>query len=153
MRAVDRLTILLDGRLRYAQLMRIGALADRSGVTTKTIRYYESIELLAEPERTSSGYRDYGEDAAERLRFIRDAQSSGLSLSEIQSVLELKDTGARSCDHTTALLERHLSEIDDQITRLQVARVELVDMAERSRGLDPAACTDPHRCQVIAASD
>jgi MerR family copper efflux transcriptional regulator len=134
-------------------VMKIGELAERSGVTTKTIRYYESIDLLAEPERTSSGYREYGEEAAERLRFIRDAQSSGLSLSEIQSVLELKDAGARSCDHTAALLERHLEEIDDQIARLQVARAELVELADRSRGLDPAACTDPHRCQVIAASD
>jgi MerR family copper efflux transcriptional regulator len=133
--------------------MRIGALAERSGVTTKTIRYYESIDLLDEPGRTPSGYREYGEEAAERLRFIRDAQSSGLSLSEIQSVLELKDAGARSCDHTTALLERHLSEIDVQIARLQVARSELVELADRARGLDPAACTDPHRCQVIAASD
>ncbi|MBV1894278.1 MAG: heavy metal-responsive transcriptional regulator [Ilumatobacteraceae bacterium] len=131
--------------------MRIGVLAERTGVTTKTVRYYESIGLVAEPQRTPSGYREYDDDAVERLRFIRDAQSSGLSLSEIQSVLELKDTGARSCDHTTALLNRHLSEIDDQIARLQVARAELVVLAERARGLDPAACTDPHRCQVIAS--
>ena len=131
--------------------MRIGVLAERTGVTTKTVRYYESIGLVAEPQRTPSGYREYDDDAVERLRFIRDAQSSGLSLSEIQSVLELKDAGARSCDHTTALLNRHLSEIDDQIDRLQVARAELVVLAERARGLDPAACTDPHRCQVIAS--
>jgi len=131
--------------------MRIGVLAERTGVTTKTVRYYESIGLVAEPQRTPSGYREYDDDAVERLRFIRDAQSSGLSLSEIQSVLELKDAGARSCDHTTALLNRHLSEIDDQIARLQVARAELVVLAERARGLDPAACTDPHRCQVIAS--
>jgi MerR family copper efflux transcriptional regulator len=130
--------------------MRIGMLADLAGVTTKTIRYYESIHLLAEPVRTSSGYREYGEDAVERLRFIRDAQSSGLSLAEIQSVLELKDAGARSCGHTMALLDRHLEEIEDQIARLEVARAELLDLAGRARVLDPAACTDPHRCQVIA---
>ncbi len=132
--------------------MRIGALAERAGVTTKTIRYYESIALLADPVRTPTGYREYGDDAVERLRFIRDAQSSGLSLSEIQSVLELKDSGARSCDHTRALLDRHLAEIDEQIARLEVARSELLELAARARGLDPAACTDPHRCQVIAGS-
>ena len=132
--------------------MRIGMLADQAGVTAKTIRYYESIQLLAEPVRTPSGYREYGDDAVERLRFIRDAQSSGLSLSEIQSVLELKDAGARSCDHTVALLERHLTEIDEQIARLEVARAELLVLAGRARGLDPAACTDPHRCQVIAGT-
>jgi DNA-binding transcriptional MerR regulator len=131
--------------------MRIGALADRSGLTTKTIRYYESIGLLDDPERTPSGYRDYGDDAVERLRFIRDAQASGLALCEVQSILELKDAGARSCDHTIALLERHVAEIDQQIARLQVARDELVTLAARGRRLDPAACTDPNRCQVIGA--
>lgn len=131
--------------------MRIGALADRSGLTTKTIRYYESIGLLADPDRTPSGYRDYRDDAVERLRFIRDAQASGLALCEVQSILELKDAGARSCDHTITLLERHITEIDQQIARLEVARDELVALAERAGRLDPTECTDPNRCQVIGA--
>lgn len=131
--------------------MRIGTLAAHVGVGTKTIRYYESIGLLDAPERTESGYRQYGDAATERLQFIRDAQATGLTLAEIKSVLELKDAGARSCGHTTALLERHLAELDEQIARLHVARRELVELAARARDLDPAACTDPHRCQVIAA--
>ena len=130
--------------------MRIGELAERTGTGARTIRYYESFGLLPEPARTPAGYREYDSSAVDRLRFVRDAQSSGLSLSEIKSVLELKDVGARSCDHTRALLERHVAEIDDQIARLQVARRELVELAERARDLDPAECTDPHRCQVIA---
>ena len=77
--------------------MKIGELADRTGVTTKTVRYYESIGLLAEPERTASGYRDYDTDAVERLCFVRDAQATGLSLAEIASVLELKAAGSTSC--------------------------------------------------------
>lgn len=129
--------------------MRIGALAAAASLKPTTIRYYESIGLLPEPGRTASGYRDYAPEALERLRFIRDAQASGLSLAEIQSVLELKDAGRRSCEHTAALLERHLREMDDQITRLQQARSELARLAERAAGLDPADCTDPHRCQVI----
>lgn len=132
--------------------MRIGELGERIGVSAKTIRYYESLGLLDEPERTSSGYRVYDEVAAERLGFIRDAQASGLSLAEIASVLELKAAGHRSCDHTTELLERHLVDIDDQIERLQSARTTLQALAARARSLDPAACTDPNRCQVIAAA-
>ena len=129
--------------------MKIGELATQAEVTPKTIRYYESIGLLDEPPRTSAGYRTYGDDAVERLRFIRDAQASGLTLAEIASVLELKASGARSCAHTTALLERHLTELDEQIVRLTEAREELRLLAERARGLDPAACTDPNRCQVL----
>ena len=132
--------------------MRIGELAETAGVTTTTVRYYESIGLLAPPERTTSGYRDYGPPAVERLRFVRDAQASGLSLAEVQSVLELKDAGAGSCAHTRSLLERHLADVDDQIERLREARTQLAALADRAAALDPTECTDPNRCQVIAAS-
>ena len=65
-------------------------------------------------------------------------------------------TGSRSqsrstsCRHTTDLLARHLADLDRQIERLQAARDELALMAERAATLDPSACTDPNRCQVIA---
>jgi DNA-binding transcriptional MerR regulator len=130
--------------------MRIGELAEQTGTTTKTIRYYESIDLLPEPTRTDAGYRVYDEAAVDRLRFIREAQATGLALTEIQSILELKEAGATSCGHTHALLERHLVELDAQIERLQHARRDLAALADRARRLDPTDCTDPNRCQVIA---
>lgn len=130
--------------------MRIGELAERTGTTTKTVRYYESIGLIPEPERTAAGYREYDEDAVERLRFVREAQASGLTLTEIQSILELKGAGATSCEHTHALLEQHLADLDDQIERLRGARADLAALAERAASLDPARCVDPNRCQVIA---
>ncbi len=130
--------------------MRIGELGDRCGVSTKTIRYYESIGLLDEPERTASGYRVYAADAVERLRFIRDAQATGLTLAEISSVLELKSVGERSCAHTTALIEAHVDAIDTQISQLRSARKELAALLKRARDLDPASCTDANRCQVIS---
>jgi DNA-binding transcriptional MerR regulator len=129
--------------------MRIGEVAERAAVSTKTLRYYESIGLLPSADRTSTGYRSYGPDTLERVRFIRDAQASGLSLTEIQSVLELKAQGHRSCEHTRSLLHRHLHEIDAQIERLQTARRELAQLVERADASDPADCVDEHRCQVI----
>lgn len=132
--------------------MRIGEIATRTGVSTKTIRYYESIGLLDEPERTASGYRDYTADAVERLGFIREAQASGLTLTEITSVLELKAAGTSSCEHTRALLHRHLAELDDQIVRLQATRTRLAQLAESADGLDPVDCVDVNRCQVIATA-
>ncbi len=132
--------------------MRIGELGERCGVSTKTIRYYESIALLGEPGRTSAGYRDYGDDAVERLQFIRDAQSSGLTLAEIASVLELKGAGERTCEHTTQLLAQHLDVIDEQIRQLKAARKELASLAKRAGSLDPSSCTDPNRCQVIGTT-
>lgn len=130
--------------------MRIGELAARCDVSTKTIRYYESIGLVPEPMRTDGGYRDYDDEAVERLQFIREAQTTGLTLAEIASVLELKGAGERSCAHTVALIEAHAASIDAQIERLTQTRRELTQLMERAAALDPAACTDQNRCQVIA---
>jgi DNA-binding transcriptional MerR regulator len=131
--------------------VRIGELAAEVGLTTKTIRYYESIGLLDEPPRTPSGYRAYDADAVDRLQFVREAQATGLSLAEIGSILEIKGEGGQSCSHTRALLDQHLEDLDRQIVRLQVARSELARLAERAADLDPATCTDANRCQVISA--
>ncbi len=131
--------------------MRIGELAQRAGATTKAIRYYETLGLLPQPDRTPSEYRDYGADAIERVRFIKDAQAGGLTLTEIRSLVELKTAGQATCEHTIELLRRHLADIDTQITQLDAARSSLAALAERAATLDHADCTDPHRCHVIAA--
>lgn len=148
-----RLTFHRNRTLRrlVGEHMKVGELADNVGVTAKTVRYYESIGLLAEPARTASGYRDYVPEAVERLRFVRDAQATGLSLTEISSVLELKSAGKRSCAHTSELLARHLTELDQQIERFKQTRTELQQLARRAEGLDPSTCTDPNRCQVIGS--
>lgn len=130
--------------------MRIGELASQAGVSTKTIRYYESIGLLDEPERTPSGYRDYTEEAVDRLGFIRDAQASGLTLAEITSVIELKSAGESTCEHTRDLLQRHLADLDAQIMRLQATRDQIAQLTSRAEQLDPVDCVDDQRCQVIA---
>ncbi|WP_394934855.1 heavy metal-responsive transcriptional regulator [uncultured Ilumatobacter sp.] len=129
--------------------MQIGELANTAGVTTKTIRYYESIGVLDEPARTDSGYRSYGPAAVERLDFVKQAQSTGLALAEIKSILEIKDQGGQTCEHTKALLRQHLDELDERIIELEAARVELQAMYRRAGSLDPAQCTDANRCQII----
>lgn len=132
-------------------LMKIGELGSRAKVPTKTIRFYEEIGLLAEPERALNGYRDYDEEAVARLRFIRDAQATGLSLTEIASILDLRSAGEGTCYHVIDLLERHLEDLDRHIENLQATRLQLVALTERAKDLDPGDCTDPNRCQTIAA--
>lgn len=129
--------------------MRIGELARQAGVTTKTLRFYESRGLLPAGSRTASGYREYGPESVERLTFIRDAQAAGLSLTEIASVLDLKDAGSGTCEHTVSLLRRHVADLDERIGALEQMRRRLLDLADRAEGLDPTDCVDRHRCQVI----
>lgn len=130
--------------------MRIGELATRTGVPTKTIRYYEEIDVLPSPERAANGYRTYGPAAIERLLFVRDARTTGLSLTEISSILSLRDQGESTCNHVLGLLETHLKEIDTHIESLHKTRQQLASLTKRARRLDPSDCNDPHRCQTIA---
>ena len=83
------------------------------------------------------------------MRFIRDAQATGLTLTEIGSILDMRDRGNATCTHVTGLLERHLAELDRRIATLQATRSQLAALTERARRLDPTDCTDPHRCQTI----
>lgn len=67
----------------------IGELADRTGVTAKTIRYYEKIDLLLPAERGDNNYRYYTDEQVYQLRFIRRAQRLGLTLNEIKDLMDL----------------------------------------------------------------
>lgn len=129
--------------------MKIGELANETGLTTKTIRYYEDIGLIPEPQRDHNDYRDYPEDAVGRLLFVRDAQATGLTLTEIGSILELREDGQGTCRHVVELLESHLQDLDAHISDLLKTRKKLSAMTERARSLDPEGCTDSIRCQTI----
>ena len=71
----------------YRGRVRISELAESAGVPASTVRYYERVGLMALPDRTASGYRDYGEDAAARLLFIARARRMGLSCEQITALL------------------------------------------------------------------
>lgn len=129
--------------------MRIGDVARQAGVPATTIRYYEDIGLLPTAARALNGYRDYSQDAVERLRFVRDAQDSGLTLEEITSIVELRSRGEPTCNHVISLLEHHLEEVERRIETLNASRDLYAGLIDRARKLDPAHCTDPARCQTI----
>ena len=129
--------------------MRIGDLARRSGVTAKTIRYYEDIGLVEAPARTPSGYRDYEPAAIDRLAFIRAAQAIGLTLGEVRSITALRDDGKTPCGHVLDLLRRRADELDRRIAELRSLRSELRRLVDRAEGLDPADCDPSRVCHLI----
>lgn len=131
-------------------LMRIGELSKRSGTPVRTIRFYEDRGVIPPPDRTESGYRDYDEQAVNRLHFVSAAQGAGLSLAEISSILAVRDEGRAPCAHTTQLLEAKRAEIDARLSELRRIRKEIDGLLVRSQSLNPSDCDPDKVCQVIA---
>jgi DNA-binding transcriptional MerR regulator len=107
--------------------MRISELAERAGVSTSTVRYYERIGLVPEPRRTPSGYRAYDPDAQARLLFITRGKRMGLSLEAIAGLIAIWD--GTNCDATkerlAALLDGKRAEIAQQIRELRSFETQL----------------------------
>ncbi|SDY60346.1 DNA-binding transcriptional regulator, MerR family [Collimonas sp. OK242] len=110
--------------------MKIGELADKTGMASSAIRYYEQSGLLPKPERGANGYRDYSEAAVERLRRIQMAQSLGFSLEAIRSVFasheELsKDDLLRKLDGRLQEIEQLMDTLREQQQHLRSLRTTL----------------------------
>jgi DNA-binding transcriptional MerR regulator len=120
--------------------LTVSNLGAEVGLSAATVRYYERLGLLPKPERTAAGYRQYQQDAIERLRFIKSAQRVGLRLREIGDLLAICDQGLCPCGHSEALLRARMAEIDAQVAELQAVRGELDRVVEQ---YPAAACHDP----------
>jgi len=131
--------------------VRISELAERVGVPTSTVRYYERIGLLGPPARTGSGYRDYGEDSATLLLFVHRARRMGLSCEQIAELLPV--WGGVDClatqqrvrgliDVKQAEIARRIVELRDFATALDQVRATL------DASPPPAACRTDLSCCV-----
>jgi len=112
--------------------MRIGEVADKVGVNPKTIRYYEGIGLLPDPERLASGYRDYTDDDVDRLGFIRTAQRLGLSLSEISEILAFREREELPCEYVLGVLDRQVCDLDRRMAEMAQLRKELIALKDKA---------------------
>lgn len=105
---------------------QIGELAARSGLTPDALRYYERLGLLAPPQRTSGGFRVYTVATVDRLRFIKQAQTLGLTLHEIGTLVSYQDQGGlRRCRQVRDLLRLKLVELKAKLTELEEFRSTL----------------------------
>jgi MerR family copper efflux transcriptional regulator len=120
--------------------MNIGTVAERAGVTSKTIRYYESIGLIDPARRSDSGYRVYDEHDVQTLRFVHRARSLGFSVNEVADLLTLWRDRNRASADVKALARRHLADIDRKIAELQGMRDSLEDLMARCHGDERPAC-------------
>lgn len=110
--------------------LTVSKLAEQAGTSADTVRYYERIGLLPETERSASGYRLYGDEAVERLRFIKQAQRFGLRLEAIGELLDVRRRGLCPCGHTRRMLEERVAELDEEMASLARLRVDIVTMID-----------------------
>ena len=125
--------------------MTIGKLAHSTGVGTETIRYYERSGFLPKPERLASGYRVYTNDTANRIKFIKEAQSLGFTLSEISELLALTDDPSADCAQVNQKAQVKLVEINKKIDQLLLVRASL----ERLSKYCPADEQPLSECSII----
>lgn len=120
--------------------MNIGAVSEATGITAKTIRYYESIGLTPRPERRENGYRDYGPSDVATLKFVQRARGLGFPLEEVRALLALwRDQDRASADVKQLALD-HIDVIEDRIAELETMKRTLQDLTRRCHGDDRPDC-------------
>ena len=120
--------------------MTIGDAARRSGVSAKTIRYYESIGLIRPASRHGNDYRAYRDQDVEFLRFIQRARSLGFSLKEIDELIALYRDRRRTSRDVKRLALGHVEDLNRKIAELAGIRNVLLELAQKCRGDDRPEC-------------
>jgi MerR family mercuric resistance operon transcriptional regulator len=124
--------------------LTIGGFAKAAGVNVETIRYYQRIGLLREPERPYGGVRRYGEADVERLAFIKKAQWLGFSLDEVAELLRLDD--GIHCEEASNLAESKLTDVREKLTELKQIEHLLTELLTACHNQDGNV-----GCQLIAS--
>jgi MerR family copper efflux transcriptional regulator len=130
--------------------MFIHELARLTGISARTIRYYESIGLLPDPERGANNYRQYTSEITERLGFITTARSLGFSLADIGEFLEARDQGILPCRRVLDSFDQRIVDIDRRIEDLLTLRATLQRVREEGASLPPdKKCDEQCVCYLV----
>ena len=119
--------------------MNIGDAAKATGLSPKTIRYYESIDLVI-GDRLTNGYRDYADAHIHKLRFVQRARSLGFSIDDCRTLLSLYEDQNRASAEVKNVARKHLEEIEAKITELQDLQETLSHLVEHCAGDERPDC-------------
>lgn len=120
--------------------MNISDAAERAGLPTKTIRYYEEIGLVEPARRRDNGYRDYADRDVHMLRFLSRARGLGFSVAECRALVALYGDNARKSADVKDIALKRVADIDGKIAELQSMRATLVELSENCHGDDRPDC-------------
>ncbi len=123
--------------------MNISDVAEQTGLSVKTIRYYESISLVSSPARKANGYRDYAAEDIKPLKFLRQARQLDFSIDECRQLLKLYMNPLRKSAEVRLLVETKLQQVDRQIEEMVGMRALLGELV--------ASCPDDDNpdCAII----
>lgn len=127
------------------QLLTVSQLARATEVGADTVRYYERIGIIGEASRTDSGYRKFDGQAADRIRFIKNAQEMGFSLDEIKELMRLADDDAADCSAVSEFARRKADELEDRIRKMRRFKRELDELVDACSGSNPLGS-----CKILA---
>ena len=113
------------------ELFKIGQLATQTGAKVETIRYYEQQRLLPQPARSDGNYRLYGAEHVKRLQFIRHCRSLDMTLDEIRTLLDFRDTPDANCAGVNTLLDKHIGHVADRIKDLKALQTQLKQLRQQ----------------------
>jgi MerR family transcriptional regulator, copper efflux regulator len=132
---------------------RIGEIAQQTGVSVETLRFYEKRRLLNAPPRTQGGFRLYSGDAVQQVKFIKQAQSLGLTLDDVQHLLvgRQRRPPVASCRKVRDLLTRRIEDIEARIKELRAFRRTLHQHLVACE--DALAAAGDPECPTIEALD
>jgi DNA-binding transcriptional MerR regulator len=102
-----------------------GELSRLAGVSPDTLRHYERLGIIPKPPRTNGGYRDYPAESLDRVRLIQSALKVGFSLSELATILQMRDRGEAPCRRVRDIALNKLQDLQRQIIELQSTRDQL----------------------------
>ncbi|MEP6714454.1 MAG: heavy metal-responsive transcriptional regulator [Terriglobia bacterium] len=128
--------------------LKIGEVAERSGVNLQTIRFYEREELLPEPPRLASGYRLYPDSVVRRVRFIKRAQRIGFTLTEIRELLLLRVDRHRTSADVRGIAQAKIVDIENKVRTLEAMKSALIHLTDKCTGHGPAS-----DCPILESID
>ena len=123
----------------------IGKLAEMTGVSTDTLRYYEKMKLIAAETRSEAGYRYYHPDAVRLVRFIRGAKELSFTLDEIRQLLTFKTSDKATCAQILKHTETKIQEAETRILELKEIKRVLKQLAKEC----PADDTPTECCPIL----
>ena len=120
--------------------MNIGQAAKKSEVSAKTIRYYESIDLIPKAARADNGYRDYSSNDVEMLRFIKRSRNLGFSVDNVANLLDLWSNKQRASADVKDVALKHIKDVEKRIVELESIRDTLKNLTKCCHGDDRPDC-------------